>query len=69
MAHENPLFKKGLSLPQRLQYFTTIYSYFNGFFNLIFLFAPIIYLTTGIPPVAAWSAQFFMAVDPLPFTQ
>lgn len=52
---ENPLFIEGLSFAQRVQYFTTMYSYFNGFFNLIYLLAPIVYLFTGIAPVAAWS--------------
>ena len=64
LALENPLFKKGLSFPQRLEYFTTIYSYFNGFFNLIFLMAPIIFLLTGIPPVSAWSTQFLWRLIP-----
>lgn len=61
---ENPLFIKGLSFPQRIQYFTTIYSYFSGFFNLIYLLAPVIYLFTGIAPVSAWSAEFLWRLMP-----
>jgi cellulose synthase (UDP-forming) len=61
---ENPFFIKGLSFPQRLQYFTTMYSYFNGFFSLIFLVAPIIYLFTGVAPVSAWSSDFFWKLIP-----
>ncbi len=64
MVRENPLFKKGLSIPQRISYFTTIYSYFSGFFNLIFLLAPIIYLFTGIAPVTAWSWEFMFRLIP-----
>ncbi|MBM3145006.1 MAG: hypothetical protein FJ010_08555 [Chloroflexi bacterium] len=64
LLRENPLFKKGLSLPQRLQYFTTMYSYFSGFFSLVFILSPIIYLFSGIPPVAAWSAEFLWRLLP-----
>ncbi len=61
---ENPLFVEGLSLPQRLQYLTTMYSYFSGFFNLIYLLSPIVYLFTGIAPVAAWSVEFAWRLVP-----
>lgn len=61
---ENPLVMKGLSIPQRLQYFTTMYSYFSGFFSLIFLLAPIVYLLSGVAPVSAWSAQFLWRLIP-----
>jgi len=55
---ENPFLMKGLSFPQRLQYFTTMYSYFSGFFNLVYILSPIIYLLTTIAPVSAWSLEF-----------
>lgn len=61
---ENPLLKKGLSIPQKIQYFTTIYSYFSGFTSLIYLLAPIIYLFSGIPPVNAWSLEFAIRLVP-----
>jgi len=61
---ENPLAKKGLSFPQRLQYFTTMYSYFSGFFSLIYLISPIIYFFTGVLPVSAWSVEFFWRLVP-----
>lgn len=64
LLRDNPLFKKGLSIAQRLSYFTTIYSYFSGFFNLVFLLAPIIYLFTGIAPVNAWSWEFMLRLIP-----
>ncbi len=64
MVRENPLTKRGLSIPQRISYFTTIFSYFSGFSNLILLLAPIIYLFTGIAPVNAWSWDFMLRLIP-----
>ncbi len=64
MTHENPLTKEGLSWPQRLQYFTTIYSYFSGFASLIFLVAPAIYLLTGIAPVESYAGDFLWRIVP-----
>lgn len=61
---ENPFLIKGLSFPQRLQYFTTTYSYFSGFFNLIYVLSPIVYLFTTIPPVSAWSLEFAWRLVP-----
>lgn len=63
-VRENPFFKKGLTWPQRLQYFTTMYSYFSGFFSLIYVLSPIIYLLTGIPPVSAWTREFLWRLIP-----
>jgi len=64
MLRDNPLFKPGLSLGQRLQYCTTIFSYFYGFAALIYLLAPSIFLFTGIAPVNAYSADFFQRLLP-----
>jgi cellulose synthase (UDP-forming) len=50
-VRENPLFKHGLNLPQRLQYFATMLSYFDGFASLIFVLSPIVSLATGLSPV------------------
>jgi cellulose synthase (UDP-forming) len=61
---ENPLFLKGLSFPQRLMYFATIFSYFSGFFNFLLLAAPIVWFFTAIAPVAAWSLEFFARLIP-----
>lgn len=61
---ENPLKTKGLSLAQRLQYFTTMYSYFSGFAYLIFILSPMIFLFTGIAPVSAYTADFFWRLIP-----
>lgn len=61
---DNPLVKKGLSFPQKLMYFSTMYSYFSGFFNLVLLLAPIVFFFTGIAPVASWSVDFFVRFVP-----
>lgn len=58
LTRDNPLFKPGLSLWQRLQYFQTMYSYFAGFFVAIFLACPIISLFTGLIPVSSFSLEF-----------
>ncbi|MBA8816353.1 cellulose synthase (UDP-forming) [Microbacterium halimionae] len=56
---ENPLFTKGLSIPQRLMYFSTMWSYISGFMSVIYLVAPVIFLTAGILPVQSFAADFF----------
>jgi len=63
-VRDNPLTKKGLTPAQRLMYFSTIYSYLSGFFNIVLLLAPIIYFFTGITPVASWSWDFFARFIP-----
>ena len=57
--HDNPLFRRGLSIPQRLMYGTTFWSYLGCLWNVVFLAAPIVYLFTGIAPVSAYSLDFF----------
>ena len=58
LVQENPLTKNGLGFWQRLQYFQTMYSYFSGFFTLIFILCPIIFFFTDIIPVKAFGADF-----------
>ena len=58
LSNENPLFKPGLSLLQRLQYFQTMYSYFAGFFIAIFVACPILFFYTGIAPVNTYGEAF-----------
>ncbi|MDP2520883.1 glycosyltransferase family 2 protein, partial [Shimia thalassica] len=64
LVNDNPLFRKGLSLPQKLMYGTTFYSYLAPIWNVIFLFAPIIYLFFGVAPVSAYSDVFFYHLIP-----
>jgi len=63
-VRKNPFLQKGLSLPQKLMYFATMYSYFSGIFNLILILAPAVYFFTGIAPVASWSWEFFYRFIP-----
>ncbi len=64
LVNDNPLFRRGLTLRQRLMYGATFYSYLGALWNVVFLFAPTAYLFTGISPVAAYSSQFFLHVVP-----
>lgn len=57
--HDNPVTSRGLSLAQRLMYLTTFWSYMGAVWNFVFLLAPIIFLLTGIAPVAAYTTEFF----------
>lgn len=64
LIHDNPIFRKGLTLGQRLMYGTTFYSYLAPLWNMVFLLAPAIYLFTGISPVSAYSDTFFLHLVP-----
>ncbi|GAA1482143.1 glycosyltransferase [Gordonia sinesedis] len=57
-AH-NPLFARGLSLAQRLMYLATMTSYLSGFATLVYIAAPIIFLTTGVFPMDISPSTFF----------
>lgn len=63
--HHNPLFLPGLSLAQRLLYFTTVYSYFAWTWIVVFLAAPIVYGFTGVTPLASYGVDFY--AHALPF--
>ncbi|OED50502.1 cellulose synthase [Rhodobacteraceae bacterium (ex Bugula neritina AB1)] len=62
--NDNPLFRHGLSVPQKLMYCATFWSYLAPLWNVIFLAAPIIALTTGMSPVEAYSSEFFLHLLP-----
>jgi len=64
LLRENPLTQRGLTLGQRLMYFATMWSYFSGFFSVIYIAAPILYLGLGWLPVRAFSAEFFWHLVP-----
>ncbi len=48
-----PLFKRGLSFPQRLNYFNAMAHFFFGIPRLIMIAAPLTYLLLGIHPIRA----------------
>ena len=64
MLRENPLVQSGMSVGQRLMYLATMWSYLSGFFALVYLGAPILYLIFGILPVKAFSEDFFWHLIP-----
>ncbi|MDD2769377.1 MAG: glycosyltransferase [Methylococcus sp.] len=61
---DNPVFGQGLSLPRRLMYAQTLWSCFGCLWSAIFLLAPVIFLYTGIAPVAAYSEAYFVHLLP-----
>ncbi|WP_367027510.1 glycosyltransferase [Methylococcus sp. ANG] len=61
---DNPVFSRGLSLSQRLLYAQILWSCFGSLWHSVFLLAPIVFLYTGIAPVAAYSPRFFVHLLP-----
>jgi cellulose synthase (UDP-forming) len=61
---DNPLFVKGLTIPQRLMYLSTMTSYLNGFAALPYIAAPVIFLMFGVFPLTADPAVFFALFVP-----
>ena len=64
MFRENPLVQKGLRWPQRLMYFSTMWSYLSGFAAVVYVTAPVLYLCVGVLPVNAYSVDFFIRLVP-----
>jgi cellulose synthase (UDP-forming) len=64
MLRENPFVQKGLSVGQKLMYWSTMYSYLAGFAALAYFAAPAIYLIFGVLPVTAYSWDFFGRLIP-----
>lgn len=54
----NPIFKRGLTWKQKLQYISSSAFYFNGVIILIDLTMPLIFLYSGISPVASATTSF-----------
>lgn len=55
---ENPLFKRGLNIHQRIEYFSSALYYFNGIIVLIDMMMPILFLFFGFKPVVANTTSF-----------
>ena len=64
LLKENPLRQRGLTMPQRLMYFSTMYSYLSGFAAVVFLAAPFVYLVFGVLPVKAYGLTFLAFFAP-----
>jgi cellulose synthase (UDP-forming) len=61
---DNPLFRGGMRPAQRLMYLTTFWSYLGCLWNIVFLVAPIVYLFSGIAPLASYSTAFYLHALP-----
>ena len=61
---DNPLFRGRMRPAQRLMYLTTFWSYLGCLWNVMFLAAPILYLFTGIAPLASYSSAFYLHALP-----
>jgi cellulose synthase (UDP-forming) len=61
---ENPLLQKGMSIPQRLMYFATMWSYLAGYAAVVYFAAPIVFLVLGILPVSTNAFDFFVRFIP-----
>jgi len=57
---EGILSRRGLTLAQRLNYFASVATYFDGWIKLIFYSAPVIVLTTGTLPLITGTEQFLL---------
>jgi cellulose synthase (UDP-forming) len=51
-------FGRGLTLPQRVNYFATVLTYFDGWQKAVFYLAPVVVLTTGVMPITEVSWPF-----------
>jgi len=60
-------FTKGLSLGQKLMYFSTFWSYTGAIWMMILLISPMIYMFTNIAPVDSYSLTFFIHLVPFLF--
>jgi cellulose synthase (UDP-forming) len=60
-------FQSGLSLGQKLMYFSTFWSYTGAIWLVILLLAPIIYMFSNIAPVQSYSMEFFLHLVPFLF--
>lgn len=64
LRNDNPLTRTGLTFAQKLMYGATFYSYLSPLWNFVFLIAPIIFLFSGVAPVATYSLDFFLHIIP-----
>ncbi|MBI4386367.1 MAG: glycosyltransferase [Elusimicrobia bacterium] len=48
---DNPLFRSGLTLKQRLHYFASIFFFFHGWARLVFMLAPLSFLLFSYNPI------------------
>ena len=61
LRRENPLFVRGLTLPQRLSYAATLLGWFDAWRTLGYLLLPAVVLLTGAVPIQADALTFTIA--------
>jgi cellulose synthase (UDP-forming) len=61
---ENPMFARGLSLAQRICYFTGIWYFFHGLPRVIFMVAPLFFLLFGYKTINAGFAEVMIYYVP-----
>ncbi|MUK38720.1 glycosyltransferase [Aliivibrio fischeri] len=66
--NDNPLFRKGMSLKQKLMYGASFWSNLSAIWNIIFLLCPIVYFLTSIAPVSAYDVTFYLHFLPFVLT-
>ncbi|NLS12037.1 glycosyltransferase [Vibrio sp. SM6] len=66
--NDNPVFRKGLTLKQKLMYGASFWSNLSAIWNIIFLACPIIYFLSSIAPVDAYDVNFYMHFLPFVLT-
>lgn len=59
-----PLTMRGLTLPQRINYFAGTAAYFEGWQKAVFYLMPLLYFFTGVLPVAGDEHAFLMRLIP-----
>jgi cellulose synthase (UDP-forming) len=63
-SRENPLLKRGLSLPQRINYFASMTTYFQAVQLAVLVAMPALVLITAQSPIAHLGASFFLRFIP-----
>jgi cellulose synthase (UDP-forming) len=53
LVRDNPLWKRGLSLAQRIDYFGAVYYFFLGMPRVVYIVAPLAWLLFGLPALKA----------------
>ncbi len=64
LRRESPIFKKGLSLPQRLNYISSMFTYFESFQRLMYTLTPAVVLITALLPINVGIAAFLIRFLP-----
>lgn len=67
LINDNPLFRQGLTFRQKLMYAATFLPYLSPVWTLVLLLAPPAYMLTGVAPVSAYTADYFLHLLPFLF--